>query len=264
MSTSKKAETKSHDSKRDSGVKFAQEAQAMGDDGYRSVGEGVFGSREASTTIVKSLIEVCKKQLTDSWCQSLEDGAQLMGLDLLTTPPRSRCLGCGKADDTSGSIFLRWCGGCYAVRYCSRDCQRKEWRAGHKHDCGPGKRLASFAEFEFAAVRTFNDTFRLLIANLTPARYPLSVKYPERAKFRGWACRLLCEQIGALTASEAVDVLIERVGRSKIIKFCVNPACRNPDCLHNRKLYEDKGFNVKLGRSALAELKAKRAQTTSS
>ena len=255
------SKTKPERTKRASGTDFVREALASGDEAYTAFGEGVLGSREAATVIVKRIIEVCKTQLTDTWCEGLQDGASLMGLDLLTTPPRSHCANCGFEDDSSGSQQLRWCGRCFAVRYCSRDCQRVDWKAGHKQDCGPGKRLQSMAEFEYAAVRMFNDTFRLLIANLTPARYPLAFRYPERLKFRGWMCRVLCEKLGAITASESVDVLLEKVGRSKIIQFCVNPACFNLDCLRNRALFEAKGFSVQLGRSALEELKSKREQS---
>jgi hypothetical protein len=30
---------------------------------------------------------------------------------------------------------MKLCGGCFSVRYCSADCQRKDWKLGHKFIC---------------------------------------------------------------------------------------------------------------------------------
>ena len=48
--------------------------------------------------------------------------------EALATAPR--CAGCGVV-----APHLRSCGACRSVAYCSTDCQRKHWRAGHKREC---------------------------------------------------------------------------------------------------------------------------------
>eukprot|EP00611_Tribonema_gayanum_P021953 TRINITY_DN4325_c2_g1_i2.p1 TRINITY_DN4325_c2_g1~~TRINITY_DN4325_c2_g1_i2.p1 ORF type:complete len:1025 (-),score=258.19 TRINITY_DN4325_c2_g1_i2:254-3328(-) len=40
------------------------------------------------------------------------------------------CIACSKAD----APFA--CARCHSARYCSRDCQRQHWRAGHRRQCG--------------------------------------------------------------------------------------------------------------------------------
>ena len=32
-------------------------------------------------------------------------------------------------------LTLRGCSGCQGVSYCSKECQTKDWKAGHKHAC---------------------------------------------------------------------------------------------------------------------------------
>lgn len=46
----------------------------------------------------------------------------------------SRCAFCGKA--STAEQPLSTCTRCKTVRYCSRPCQLKAWRAGHKESCG--------------------------------------------------------------------------------------------------------------------------------
>ena len=41
-----------------------------------------------------------------------------------------------KACDTSDARLSR-CARCEAVFYCSVECQRAHWKAGHKHECKP-------------------------------------------------------------------------------------------------------------------------------
>lgn len=49
--------------------------------------------------------------------------------EVLTTTP-STCANCGAL-----LIASKMCGGCFAVRYCDRDCQKKHWRSTHSEDC---------------------------------------------------------------------------------------------------------------------------------
>lgn len=48
-----------------------------------------------------------------------------------------KCSHCNKRSDTSFEtpIFLKACSRCYKTFYCSKACQKKHWKAGHKHHC---------------------------------------------------------------------------------------------------------------------------------
>ena len=58
---------------------------------------------------------------------------------MLSTAPQTTCSCCGAA-----SSSLKRCGGCHAVSYCSVDCQRSHWKAGHKTACIASKGTAAF------------------------------------------------------------------------------------------------------------------------
>lgn len=44
------------------------------------------------------------------------------------------CFACG-IPETASDVKLLTCVGCEAAFYCSRDCQKRDWKAGHKLDC---------------------------------------------------------------------------------------------------------------------------------
>ncbi len=50
----------------------------------------------------------------------------------------SACNSCGQTAEALGGV-LRKCTACAAVCYCSIECQRADWRAGHKANCGKMK-----------------------------------------------------------------------------------------------------------------------------
>ena len=50
-----------------------------------------------------------------------------------------------KAGSAACSV-LRWCAKCQKRRYCSRDCQVADWKAGHKHWCGKSGELDFYFE----------------------------------------------------------------------------------------------------------------------
>jgi hypothetical protein len=45
-----------------------------------------------------------------------------------------------KPGDPGVPATLKLCGGCLYVRYCSAECQRKDWKMGHKDLCKHGSR----------------------------------------------------------------------------------------------------------------------------
>lgn len=46
---------------------------------------------------------------------------------------RPTCAGCKWEEDANDRFLM--CGGCKAVYYCSKDCQKRHWRTGHKIKC---------------------------------------------------------------------------------------------------------------------------------
>ena len=53
--------------------------------------------------------------------------------------------GCDNTEAVEGGGEMQLCGGCRAVRYCSTECQRLHWRAGHKQACGGAGSASSAA-----------------------------------------------------------------------------------------------------------------------
>ena len=52
------------------------------------------------------------------------------------------CSVCGLPDGTGGCKMLR-CSGCKAVRYCSKECAARGWKAGHKEHCAAKKKKST-------------------------------------------------------------------------------------------------------------------------
>jgi hypothetical protein len=49
-------------------------------------------------------------------------------------PPRRKCHNCGKVHEVDG-VRLKKCAKCFAVEYCSVECQREDWKK-HRSECG--------------------------------------------------------------------------------------------------------------------------------
>ena len=43
--------------------------------------------------------------------------------------------GCTDRGNFLNSNQLKWCSACHALMYCSVECQRNDWRAGHRQVC---------------------------------------------------------------------------------------------------------------------------------
>jgi hypothetical protein len=53
-----------------------------------------------------------------------------------SNPALTECAVCRrKPGDPGVPATLKLCGGCQAVRYCSTECQRQDWKLGHKAMC---------------------------------------------------------------------------------------------------------------------------------
>lgn len=85
--------------------------------------------RHGSCTVVgRSPMPAVMKWLRKSASQGNADAAeQLVQIEALVT---KQCAMCGKK-----GVQLK-CGKCAAVAFCSKACQKKQWKAGHKADCG--------------------------------------------------------------------------------------------------------------------------------
>lgn len=58
------------------------------------------------------------------------------GHKLILIRIRNRCYFCGiTADELEVNITLKYCSACMERTYCSRTCQKKDWRAYHKDNC---------------------------------------------------------------------------------------------------------------------------------
>lgn len=64
------------------------------------------------------------------------------GFDRLLTVGGAECDHCGKKREDLGSNHLKSCSRCLRAFYCSQDCQKRQWKAGHKEACRkPGEIL---------------------------------------------------------------------------------------------------------------------------
>lgn len=77
--------------------------------------------------------------------QQLQPGRQGTNRTSATSP----CARCGHA-----TAQLQACGSCKLVSYCSRDCQVKDWKAGHKAVCS-GSGVAMPDDAAAAALKHF-------------------------------------------------------------------------------------------------------------
>ena len=64
---------------------------------------------------------------------SLPSDANNTSATVSEAAPDHRCSACGSSGP--GNSTLLQCGRCRRVRYCSKDCQRRSWLAGHKAEC---------------------------------------------------------------------------------------------------------------------------------
>ncbi|KAK1746115.1 hypothetical protein QTG54_002722 [Skeletonema marinoi] len=61
---------------------------------------------------------------------------------------KNQCSSCGQEE--SEARPLRLCGTCHSVAYCSKVCQKRDYRDGHKFDCCPRQELFNFQSLRYA------------------------------------------------------------------------------------------------------------------
>lgn len=159
---------------------------------------------------------------------------------------------CSHASCNHSTDKRLWCTGCYAVCYCSAECQRTD-RRRHKSSCNADLKLQEWDEYKFAAVRTFNHCFKFLMANIGIKGEPMACK-DKRMVYRGWRNRVLCEKIGAYMASEAIKIVMKEMGFKKLLRFCVSETCEHSACQSARQHFRDKGMIPLIGRTVALPL----------
>ena len=64
-----------------------------------------------------------------------EEGATVQDLNDEIHEEKEECRTCGISREELGEA-LRTCSRCHQAKYCSRTCQKADWRAEHKFTCG--------------------------------------------------------------------------------------------------------------------------------
>ncbi|KDO33940.1 hypothetical protein SPRG_01819 [Saprolegnia parasitica CBS 223.65] len=77
----------------------------------------------------------CDMYHTQTSAEPSETWKDLRKLGFMKHITGHECYACGKTATTS-------CARCISVRYCSKECQTEDWKAGHKRACKPKKFLA--------------------------------------------------------------------------------------------------------------------------
>ena len=109
----------------------------FGENPICACGEGTFPSRDSFGLRKWGLASKYAVRAAISPSFSVPFIEQSFDVNELTEPTaRSEtcCRGCGKADSNDGGKGLLRCARCQAVRYCSVECQRADWKA-HKQVC---------------------------------------------------------------------------------------------------------------------------------
>lgn len=222
----------------------------------------------------KALIDLCAQTLRRMQLFDSESKLSCFGVNLLDhlVPERSTCVLCGAVDNSSGSHKIKWCGGCFSVRYCSKTCQRSHRRV-HKPVCNTDAALYSWKEMQYATVRMFVIAFKMLLLNVEPKRHPLTYFRTDKIKgtqteksaylrFRAWAQRCVGENIGSASAQEAYNE-VQRKFPNGIVTYCVDRNCKDPKCLSKRKEFMNSGDRIRLDKmyaDEVAKLRAEREE----
>lgn len=170
-------------------------------------------------------------------CGQDPTGRCYMTFDMADTemPPRDPCHMCLRTEKEAGRKF-KWCGGCWAVRYCGKACQilDRKWHRKHCNDeLEPSK-----AEIDHATIRMLDSCVRIMITGDGEMRKPLHEKRPSLRHFAGWIGRCAGEAYGLKHANDAFDTLKERVRKDgwELVKICMRDDCENILCLSNRDM----------------------------
>ncbi len=86
--------------------------------------------KRSDGTLIPADIRHSYYALEASFCQLSKEG-----FDRLLTVGGAECDHCGKKREDLGLSHLKACSRCLRAFYCSQDCQKRQWKAGHKDAC---------------------------------------------------------------------------------------------------------------------------------
>jgi len=117
---------------------------------------------------------------------------------------------CGKPLDA-----ILWCSRCKEAMYCSKECQTKAWKAGHKRECTPAPQAAPRAAAAAAAVASRRAAASAARRAVQAAAFPTNTMTAEQSRLlsrladleaaRDWKAILALES-EALALAHAVRV----------------------------------------------------------
>ena len=107
-------------------------ASSSGLGSYMDVHNGMVGNVvrcDGDRVLVKFSNLTSPTPIAPEFLQVAQTGNQVSSQD------EEVCNFCQTSPETHTQKKFQLCGGCGMVRYCSKDCQRKHWKAGHKMMC---------------------------------------------------------------------------------------------------------------------------------
>lgn len=72
-------------------------------------------------------------KINNSWWPSFFSTPTPTPINPVQTAPVEKCALCGKKE--TETLKLKRCGACKKIKYCSGECQKKDWHT-HKQTCG--------------------------------------------------------------------------------------------------------------------------------
>ncbi|CAB9530147.1 expressed unknown protein [Seminavis robusta] len=106
------------------------------------------------------------------------------------------CDCCGKTLKELKVSSLKSCPRCMSMYYCSHECQKRAWKAGHKKACRPGKMIKPGDIMQLVpGLKHMPDLNGELV----------EIMEPDHAKEGYWIVRLLVEEVAVATNSEGPE-----------------------------------------------------------
>lgn len=104
--------------------------------------------------IARGIVDPAEIKHREFWSRGLADVLYVVALGIAEGIHLSGkvCWGCG---NLPGSLNL--CTGCGIANYCNAECQRLDWKQGHKQHCKFARTMSAFLDESFETVTTFAE-----------------------------------------------------------------------------------------------------------